>query len=131
MTTDSKWQHLPTEAINTRSRRIDAMPARDIVSLMGREDRRVVRAVDREHDRIAKGVEIIVAALKNGGRVCFVGAGTSGRLGVLEAAEVPPTFGTPPTLVQAVIAGGPYAVFRAREGAEDDFEAGTRALTRH
>jgi N-acetylmuramic acid 6-phosphate etherase len=131
MTTDSKWQYLPTEAINPRSRRIDAMPVGDIVSLMWREDRRVVRAVGREHDRIAQGVEIIVAALKKGGRVFFVGAGTSGRLGVLEAAEVPPTFGTPPALVQAVIAGGKYAVFRAREGAEDDFAAGASSMTRH
>jgi N-acetylmuramic acid 6-phosphate etherase len=106
------------------------MPVTDIVDLITAEDRRVVTAVHRERERIAHGVEILVNALKKGGRIFLVGAGTSGRLGVLEAAEMPPTFGTPPTLVQAIMAGGQEAVFRAREGVEDNFEEGARSISR-
>src|SRR5213592_5292351 len=95
---------------------------------MNREDRRAVLAVARVRRQIATAVETIVAALRRRGRLFFVGAGTSGRLGVLEAAECPPTFGTPPRLVQAIIAGGPAAVFRSREGAEDDTRAAARAV---
>src|SRR5881296_953610 len=95
---------------------------------MNREDRRAVLAVARVGRQIAAAVEAIVAALSRGGRLFFVGAGTSGRLGVLEAAECPPTFGTPRRLVQAIIAGGPAAVFRSREGAEDDARAAARAV---
>src|SRR2546425_7033202 len=87
---------------------------------MNREDRRAVLAVARVRRQIATAVETIVAALRRRGRLFFVGAGTSGRLGVLEAAECPPTFGTPRRLVQAIIAGGHAAVFRSLEGAEDD-----------
>src|SRR5436305_880520 len=90
---------------------------------MNREDRRAVLAVARVRRQIAAAVDAIVAALGGGGRLFFVGAGTSGRLGVLEAAECPPTFGTPPRLVQAIMAGGRPAVFRSREGAEDDARA--------
>lgn len=95
---------------------------------MNREDRRAVAAVGRATQQIAAAVELIVAALRAGGRLFFVGAGTSGRLGVLEAAECPPTFGTPPRLVQAIMAGGRSAVFRSREGAEDDERAAARAV---
>jgi len=126
----SKWQSLPTEAINASTLGLDKLPAADIVELMMNEDRKVVSAVQREKERIALGAEIIAEALNRGGRVVFVGAGTSGRLGVLEAAEMPPTFGTPPTLVQAVMAGGQEAVFRAREGVEDNFEEGARSISR-
>ena len=84
----------------------------------------------RERERIAHGVEILTQALKKGGRIFLVGAGTSGRLGVVEAAEMPPTFGTPPELVQAIMAGGQEAVFRAREGVEDNFEEGARSVAR-
>src|SRR2546427_13046084 len=94
---------------------------------MNREDRRAVLAVARVRGQIAAAVDAIVAALGGGGRLFFVGAGTSGRLGVLEAAECPPTFGTPPRLVQAIMAGGRPAVFRSREGAEDDQAAARRA----
>jgi N-acetylmuramic acid 6-phosphate etherase len=94
------------------------------------EDRKVVAAVHREKERIAHGVEILTQALRRGGRIVFVGAGTSGRLGVVEAAEMPPTFGTPPSLVQGIMAGGKEAVFKAREGVEDDFEEGGRAIAR-
>jgi N-acetylmuramic acid 6-phosphate etherase len=105
------------------------MSIADVVALINREDRRVVAAVRRESGRIARAIALLVAALRARGRVVFVGAGTSGRLGVLEAAEVPPTFGTPPALVRAVMAGGPAAVFRAREGAEDDAVAGARSMS--
>ncbi len=126
----SKWQDLPTEAINPATLAIDTMPVADIIDLISAEDRRVVAAVHRERDRIAHGVEIIVAALKKSGRVLLVGAGTSGRLGIVEAAEMPPTFGTSPELVQAIMAGGQMAVFRAREGVEDNFEEGARSMAR-
>jgi N-acetylmuramic acid 6-phosphate etherase len=126
----SKWQDLPTEAINPLSLGIDTMPVLDIVDLFNQEDRRVVAAVHRERERIAHGVEIIVGSLKKGGRIFLVGAGTSGRLGVLEAAEMPPTFGTPPKLVQGIMAGGQEAVFHAREGVEDNFEEGARIMAR-
>ena len=99
-----------------------------IASLMNREDRRAVSAVGRARRQVAAAVDLIVIALRAGGRLFFVGAGTSGRLGVLEAAECPPTFGTPPRLVQAIMAGGRAAVFRSREGAEDDERAAARAM---
>ena len=92
----SKWQSLPTEAINPATLAIDKLSAADIVEGMLNEDRKMLAAVQREKDRIAVGVEIITQALRKGGRIIFVGAGTSGRLGVLESAEMPPTFGTEP-----------------------------------
>src|SRR5436190_7929841 len=94
----SKCQDLPTEAINADTLSIDTMPVLDIIDLVGLEDRKVVSAVHRERERIAHGVEIVVSALHKGGRLLLVGAGTSGRLGVLEATEMPPTFGTSPKL---------------------------------
>lgn len=126
----SKWQDLPTEAINPDTLGIDTMPSLDIIDLIGVEDRKVVAAVHKERERIAHGVDIIVSALKKGGRIFLVGAGTSGRLGILEAAEMPLTFGTPPKLVQAIMAGGQDAVFRTREGVEDHFEDGARSVAR-
>ena len=126
----SKWQALPTEAINPATLGIDKLPAADIVELMLAEDRKMIAAVQRERERIALGAEIIAEGLRQGGRIIFVGAGTSGRLGVLESAEMPPTFGTDPALVQAVIAGGRGATFRAKEGVEDNYEEGARAVTR-
>ena len=102
----SKWQSLPTEAINAVSLGIDKLASDDIVDLMLNEDRKMLEAVRRERERIAVGVEMIAAALRKGGRIVFVGAGTSGRLGIVESAEMPPTFGTNPELVQGIIAGG-------------------------
>jgi N-acetylmuramic acid 6-phosphate etherase len=93
-------------------------------------DRKRRAAVQRERARIAVGVEMITASLRKGGRIVFVGAGTSGRLGVLESAEMPPTFSTNPTLVQAIMAGGRDATFAAKEGVEDNYEEGARAITR-
>jgi N-acetylmuramic acid 6-phosphate etherase len=110
---------LRTEAINPRTTGIDTASTLEILKAINREDRLVAPAVGRELKRIAGAVEIVVSAIKMGGRVFYVGAGTSGRLGVLDAAECPPTFGTPPDLFQAIMAGGRGAVFRAREGAED------------
>ena len=130
MPTHSKWQYLPTEAINPVSLAIDKTPIRDIVEMVVNEDRKVIAAVLKEKERIAHGVEIIAHAVRKGGRVIFVGAGTSGRLGVVEASEIPPTFGTAPSLVQAIMAGGQEAVFRAKEGVEDNFEEGARSIAR-
>jgi N-acetylmuramic acid 6-phosphate etherase len=126
----SKWQLLPTEAINPASLAIDKLSAAEIIDVMVNEDRKVIAAVAREKERIAVGIDILTQALRRGGRVVFVGAGTSGRLGVLEAAEIPPTFGTDPRMVQAIMAGGKPAVIKAREGVEDDYEAGGRAIAR-
>src|SRR3989441_4422117 len=123
-----RYARLGTERTNPRSRALDRMTPREIATLMNREDRRAVLAVARAAPEIAAAVEMIVASLRGGGRLFFVGAGTSGRLGVLEAAECPPTFGTSPGLVQAIIAGGRGAVFRSREGAEDDARAARRAV---
>ena len=130
MVARSKWQSLPTEAINPASLGIDKLNANDIVELMLNEDRRMLDAVRREHERIAVGVEMIASALRKGGRVVFVGAGTSGRLGILESAEMPPTFSIDPELVQAVMAGGREAIFAAKEGVEDNYEEGARSITR-
>jgi N-acetylmuramic acid 6-phosphate etherase len=126
----SKWQSLPTEAINAATLGIDKLSANDIVELMMNEDKRVLSAVQHERERIALGADIIADSLRKGGRVIFVGAGTSGRLGVLESAEMPPTFGTDPTLVQAIMAGGAGATFRAKEGVEDNYEEGARTIAR-
>jgi N-acetylmuramic acid 6-phosphate etherase len=126
----SKWQSLPTEAINPASLDIDKLAPDDIVDLMINEDRKMVEAVKREKERIAVGIEMIAASLRKGGRIVFVGAGTSGRLGILESAEMPPTFSTDPELVQAVMAGGRDAIFAAKEGVEDNYEDGARAITR-
>jgi N-acetylmuramic acid 6-phosphate etherase len=123
-----RYERLATERANPASRALDRLGARAIAALMNREDARAVRAVGREAARIAAAVDLVVAALSSRGRLFFVGAGTSGRLGVLEAAECPPTFGTPPRLVQAIMAGGRAAVFRSREGAEDDGRAAARAV---
>ena len=130
MPTQSKWQSLPTEQINPASLAVDKAPVRDIIELVITEDRKVVAAVQKEKEKIAHGVEIIVQALRKGGRVIFIGAGTSGRLGVVEAAEMPPTFGTPPRVVQAIMAGGQAAVFQAKEGVEDNYEEGGRSIGR-
>jgi N-acetylmuramic acid 6-phosphate etherase len=124
-----RYASLPTERANAASRALDRMTPRQIARLMNREDARAARAVGRVAGAIAEAVELIVAALRGGGRLVFAGAGTSGRLGVLEAAECPPTFGTPPRLVQALMAGGRASVFRSREGAEDDARAGARAVS--
>jgi N-acetylmuramic acid 6-phosphate etherase len=130
MTPRSKWQGLPTEAINPSTLAIDRLSSVEIVDIMANEDRKMLAAVQRERDRIAVGVDIIAQVLRRGGRIIFVGAGTSGRLGLLEAAEMPPTFGTEPGLVQAIMPGGKAAMVRPVGGIEDSYERGARSMTR-
>src|SRR5882757_10465138 len=130
MAVRSKWQSLPTEAINPATLALDKESAADIVEEMLAEDRKMLAAVHREKDRIAVGIDIITQALRKGGRIIFVGAGTSGRLGIVESAEMPPTFGTSPDMVHAVMAGGKNAFLRTKEGAEDSYEDGARAIQR-
>ncbi len=122
------YRTLPTEQPNPRSRSLDRLTPAQILRLMNREDANVPRAVAAAIPSINAAVSLIVTSLRTGGRLVFLGAGTSGRLGVLEAAECPPTFNTPPTLVQAIIAGGRRAVFRSQEGAEDDASAARRVV---
>ena len=119
---------LTTEKRNPRSRRLDRRSTIEIVDLISAEDARVAGAVGRERRAIARAVDLIVERLRRGGRLIYVGAGTSGRLGVLDASECPPTFGVPRTLVQGIIAGGRRALVRSIEGAEDDPRAGRRAI---
>ena len=122
-----RWDSLPTEARHPASRRLDELSGEEIVSLLLDEDRRGLDAARRHRRSIAEAAERVAETLAAGGDVVFAGAGTSGRLGVLEAAECPPTFGTDPQRIRAVIAGGRAAVFRALEGAEDREEDGRRA----
>ena len=114
----------PTEQRNPRTERIDVASSLEIVDLMNKEDASIPAIVHGERERIARAIDAIVDAIRNGGRVIYVGAGTSGRLGVLDAAECPPTFGVPPTLVTGVIAGGYSALVKSAEGAEDDANKG-------
>lgn len=115
-----------TERRNPRTVDIDLASPLEIVDLIAAEDRGVPAAVAAERIAIAHAVEMAEAAFRNGGRLFYVGAGTSGRLGVLDAAEIPPTFGADPSLVQGIIAGGEAALTRAQEGAEDRVEDGAR-----
>lgn len=117
-----------TEQRNPRTARIDELSAEEIVDLISAEDRTVPEAVYEERERIARCMELVVEVLRGGGRLIYVGAGTSGRLGVLDAAELPPTYGVSPSLVQGIIAGGPAALVRAQEGAEDEPERGAAAV---
>lgn len=123
-------RHLTTEQGNPRSRELDQKGTLEILRVLNREDARVAGAVRRELPRIARAVDTIVRALRAGGRLFYVGAGTSGRLALLDAAEWPPTFGTAPELVRALIAGGQRAVLHAVEGAEDSASNGARDLAR-
>jgi N-acetylmuramic acid 6-phosphate etherase len=111
--------HLTTEAPNAASQNIDNLSALEIARLMNAEDSRVAEAVSREVGAIAEAIEKIADRLRAGGRLVYLGAGTSGRLGVLDASECPPTFSTPPEMVLGLIAGGDVAIRRAVEGAED------------
>jgi N-acetylmuramic acid 6-phosphate etherase len=111
--------HLLTEARNPESEAIDGLDAEGIVALMNAEDAKVVAAVRAEAASIARAIDVAADRFRRGGRLIYVGAGTSGRLGVLDASECPPTFSTPPEMVVGLIAGGPTALTRAVEGAED------------
>lgn len=117
-----------TEQRNPRSEAIDRRSTLEIVRIIGEEDRSVAEAVGREAAAIARAADLAVAAFRSGGRLIYVGAGTSGRLGVLDATEMPPTYGTRPEMVQGVIAGGYQALVRAQEGAEDHPADGAAAM---
>jgi N-acetylmuramic acid 6-phosphate etherase len=119
-----------TEQQNPRTRGLDQKSALEIVRILNREDAMVAAAVKRALPQIARAVDAIVTSLKQGGRLFYVGAGTSGRLAVLDASEIPPTYGTPPEMIQAFIAGGDRALRHAAEGAEDSSWHGARVLAR-
>ena len=119
---------LVTEAPNPASVEIDALPTRQMLAVINRADQDVAISVQRELDNITLAVDSIAERLENGGRLFYIGAGTSGRLGVLDASECPPTFNTPPELVQGIIAGGDYALRKSVEKAEDDPEQGREDL---
>jgi N-acetylmuramic acid 6-phosphate etherase len=121
-------EHLGTEQRNEASAEIDLLSTAEILEIMNREDRKVASAVELEIPNIARAVDAIVNAFRRGGRLFYIGAGTSGRLGVLDASECPPTFGVPPDLVQGVIAGGEAALARATEASEDNPHAGENDL---
>lgn len=123
-----RWEGLSTEARHPASADLDRLPTGDVVALLIAEDRRGLEAAGRRRDELARAAEWVAETLAGGGRVVLAGAGTSGRLGVLEAAECPPTFGTDPARIRAVIAGGEDAVFRAAEGAEDRGGDGAAAV---
>src|SRR5216117_2952311 len=128
MTTPGFHDPRLTEQRNPRTERIDVASSLEIVDLMNAEDASVAGAVKSQRERIAEAIDFVVAALRCGGRLVYVGAGTSGRLGVLDAAECPPTFGTPLQMVVGVIAGGYAALVKSSEGAEDDVNAGMAAM---
>jgi N-acetylmuramic acid 6-phosphate etherase len=120
-----------TERRNPRTASIDLASPIEIVDLINAEDRRVPEVVGTQRDQIARAIEIAEATFRRGGRLFYVGAGTSGRLGVLDASEIPPTFGANPELVQGIIAGGLPALTRAQEGAEDVVENGAHEMDNH
>ncbi len=124
----SELKSLATEQRNPHSVRIDTAPVHEILEIINTEDHFVPIAVRRELPYVARAVHLIVDGFRRGGRLIYVGAGTSGRLGILDATEIPPTYGAPPEMVQGIIAGGREAVFRSQEGAEDREEDGARAL---
>jgi N-acetylmuramic acid 6-phosphate etherase len=117
-----------TEQRNPRSTRIDQLSTIEIVDLINAEDRMIAAAVGEERQQIARTIDLVVDCLRQGGRLIYVGAGTSGRLGVLDASEMPPTYRTDPEMVQGIIAGGLDALVRSREGAEDHPEDGAAAI---
>ena len=125
---DSVLEKLLTEQANPASASIDTLATADVLRIINAEDRTVAEAVAREIPAIARAVDAIVAAFEAGGRVFYIGAGSSGRLGVLDAAECPPTFSVPPEMVQGIIAGGEPALSRATEASEDDPATGARDL---
>lgn len=125
---NTKLDALLTEQVNPGTNNIDQVSTIDLLTIINAEDSTVANAVAREIPSIAKAVESITARIKQGGRLFYVGAGTSGRLGVLDASECPPTYGTDPELVQAIMAGGEGAVFKAVEGVEDNETLGKEII---
>jgi len=123
-----RWQTLLTESRHPKSADLDTLSSEEIVSLLVEEDRAGIEAALAQREKIAQAAEWVAETLEAGGDLVFAGAGTSGRLGILEAAECPPTFGTDPERIRAVMAGGQMAVFEAQEGAEDRFDDGQTAV---
>jgi N-acetylmuramic acid 6-phosphate etherase len=124
----TKRDHLLTEQRLAASTHLDQMRLSDAIALMNQQDAIAQQAVANESPNIEKAIQLVVTAFQNNGRLLYYGAGTSGRLGVLDASECPPTFRTDPAMVQGIIAGGEQAMFRAKEGAEDDAIAGAKAV---
>lgn len=118
-----------TEDINPRSRLIDALPVDEIINLMNYENLLVMKTINTAKDSISAAINDAVTTIRSGGSLIYIGAGTSGRLGVLDASEIPPTFGVAPHVVKAIIAGGEKAITEAVEGAEDDEDAGVKAVS--
>jgi N-acetylmuramic acid 6-phosphate etherase len=125
------FENLLTEQPNPASASLDALPTEEALRIINAEDRKVAVAVERQIPAIARAVDAIVAAIERGGRLFYMGAGTSGRLGVLDASEIPPTFSAPPSMVQGIMAGGEAALSRATETTEDDPSIGVRDLLAH
>jgi N-acetylmuramic acid 6-phosphate etherase len=126
---DQTRGHLLTELNNPNSQNLDQLSPLELVELFNQEDLNTIKAIEQAKVELAKAIEMITTALSHGGRLFYVGAGTSGRLGVLDAAECPPTFCTPPELVQAIIAGGEAALVRSSEGLEDSATEGEQIVT--
>src|ERR671932_1785566 len=120
--------HLLTEQVNANSENLDQLSSIELVDLFNREDAQTLSAIARAREQLARAIDIAAESLRQGGRLFYVGAGTSGRLGVLDAAECPPTFCTPPELVQGIIAGGAGALVRSSEDLEDKQEDGAEAI---
>ncbi len=131
MTKAESRAHLITEQPNPASQDLDLLTIEEFIDLCQAEDHKMLLAVEREKDRIVQAIRLISTALREGGRLFYVGAGTSGRLGVLDAVECPPTFSTPPELVQGIMAGGRDALLKSAEGLEDDAGAGAAAIQAH
>ncbi len=123
--------HLLTEQNNPRSQNLDELSTLEMVDVFNQEDQRTVDAIAQARTALAQAINLAAASLREGGRLFYVGAGTSGRLGVLDAAECPPTFCTPPELVQGILAGGAAALLRSSEALEDEAEGGAEAMIDH
>jgi N-acetylmuramic acid 6-phosphate etherase len=123
-----KISTLTTEQRNPLSHKIDQLSTREILEIINDEDRKVAEAVKKAHSQIERAIDSVYQSLRNGGRLYYIGAGTSGRLGIIDASECPPTFSTSPDLVQAIIAGGEQAILVAVEGAEDEADQGANDL---
>ena len=123
--------HLLTEQVNPHSQNLDSLSSLELVELFNSEDAKVIAAVAAAKKELAAAIDCTAEALRHGGRLFYIGAGTSGRLGVLDAAECPPTFCTPPELVQGIIAGGAGALVRSSEDLEDRAEDGEAAIAQH
>ena len=122
MMSDLKLDKLTTESRNLNTSNIDKVSTLEMVKIINNEDKKVAEAVEKEIPKIAQAIDYIVERIKKGGRLIYIGAGTSGRLGILDASECPPTYGVSEELIQGIIAGGHEAIFRAKEGAEDSKE---------